>query len=154
MAEEIKEIKEKYTTDINMWGMEIQRINSMLEGLTNLKLYLRNPRVIKENPQIINSCADTLMELYITIDSYIKDQNKKITLFDRLEKLQEEGELIAKDYSNPDDEDYDNPEQLNTFYKTANHLHKDILEEIDILGLRIPFKKELNIESMLKKANR
>lgn len=154
---EIKEVKDiggEYTTDINMWGMEIKRINSLLEAITNMKLFIHNPNAIKENPQIINSVADILMEIDDTIDSYIKDVAKKTSLFEKLEKLQEEAEVIVRDFSNVEDEEYSNIEQLNHFYKEANHLHRDLLEEIDILGLRIPFKKELNIEAMLKKANR
>jgi hypothetical protein len=151
---EVKDVGGEYTTDINMWGMEIKRINSLLEAITNVKLYLHNPNAIKGNPQIINSVADILMEIYLTIDSYIKDAAKKTTLFNRLEDIQEEAEVIVRDFSAEDNEDYEGIEQLNSFYKHANYLHMDLLEEVDILGLRIPFKEKKDIESMLKRANR
>lgn len=152
-----EEIKEEYTeTDINMWGMEIKRINSMLQALTDVKLCIHNARVLKQNPQVVNMVSDILMELFLTIDAYMDDAAKKAALFERAEKLQDEAEIVVRDFIHASDEgeNYDNPEQLFNFYKQANHLHRDIMEELDILGLRIPFKTKHSIDALLRKANK
>ena len=151
------EIKDEYTeTDINMWGMEIKRINAMLQALTDVKLAIHNAQVMKQSPQVVNMVSDIIMELYLTIDAYMDDAAKKASMFERAEKLQDEAELIVRDFKTASDEgeDYDNPEQLFNFYRQANHLHKDIMEELDILGLRIPFKTKHSIDALLKKANK
>lgn len=152
---EIEKPTERYTTNINMWGMEIERLNSILQALTNSKLALHRPTAIRQDPTVIYFCSDLLMEMYLIMDSYIKDEAKKTSLFSRLEKLQDDVENAVSNINSAISEgDMDEVYCPNPIYKDMNYLHKDLLEQADILGLRIPFeKKEPSIKKQLSAAN-
>lgn len=135
------EKKEEEYSEKNMQGMEQKRISQMLEALIQMKLAIHSKQSIKSNPEIVIMCADLEMELYITIDAYLHDANKEAAYMKRLEEAQEQAMGIERDYSvaSNEGEDYDNPEQLWCYYKMVNSLHRDLLKEIEALGLRIPF---------------